>query len=336
MTAMTSVRGMGPLPALVEEREGTRTLQRLFDEIDLPLSIIPEANHRMPLADLIDLFEYAARRTGDPLFGLTVGTTMGGKFGKWVDYALSAPTLGGHLERASRTLRYHQSGTRLTLSVRGDVAKYTYHIPVRPAHGARQHLEHTIPALLSCFRHYCGESWQPLRIEVGYGGDNRLSAVEDALGVPILANRSALAIVFPAADLARALLDNPARESPPTLHDLKAMIRQRPPSDIAGIVADIACTRLLEGRTDMEGAASRMGLAVRTLQRRLHEQGFTYRDILAQTRLDRARHLLTETGQSVTEIALCLGYEEPAHFTRAFRRATDMTPRTYRRMTVRV
>ncbi|WP_436638626.1 AraC family transcriptional regulator ligand-binding domain-containing protein [Microbaculum sp. FT89] len=336
MTAMTSVRGMGPLPALVEEREGTRTLQRLFDEIDLPLSIISEANHRLPLADLIDLFEYAARRTGDPLFGLTVGTTMGGKFGKWVDYARSAPTLGGHLERASRTLRYHQSGTRLALTVRGDVAKYAYHIPVRPAHGARQHLEHTIPALLSSFRHYCGESWKPLRIEVGYGGDARLSAVEEALGIPITANRGALAIVFPAADLARALLDRSSCHSLVTLHDLRAMIRQRPPSDVAGIVADIAGTRLLEGLTDIEGVAGRMGLAVRTLQRRLHEQGCTYRDILAQTRLDRARHLLAETEQPVTDIALCLGYEEPAHFTRAFRRATDMAPRTYRRMTVRV
>lgn len=47
-------------------------------------------------------------------------------------------------------------------------------------------------------------------------------------------------------------------------------------------------------------------------------------------RMDAARRLLRETKKSVVEIALDVGYANPSHFARLFRRQTGLTPSDYR------
>lgn len=330
LTPMTAARGMGALPALVETREGTRALQRLFDRIDLPLSVTAEPDRKLPLYDLMNLFEHAARTVGDPLFGLRVGQGMVDDFGLWSRYTRTAPTLRQCLERATRLLRYHQTGTRLELTVEGDTARYAYRVGLTPPHGGRQHLEHTLPALLRTFRIYAGEAWKPLHIEVAYPAEPRLADIEQMLGVPVHPGCETLALVFPAADLRARLNPDRLRGPVVTRLDLRAMVRERPPETLTGIVAEIVNTRLLDGRTDIDGVANRIGTGVRTLQRQLEQENRSYRAILDHVRMARARHLLAETDQPVTEIALALGYSDPAHFTRAFRRTMAVTPRTYR------
>ncbi len=331
LTPMTSARGMGPLPALVEASEGFPTLQRLFDAVDLPLSVIREPDCRLPLSDLMRLFEIAAQATGDPLFGLRVGEAMADGFGVFGRYARMAPTLRACLLRIARGLRYHQSGTRLVLSVKGELASFTYFVGLRPPSGGRQHWEHTLPALLQTFQLFGGIDWRPLRIEVAYAADRRMAEVERALAIPMHAARERLAIVFPASDLTLRR-QQPLPAGPAiTWSDLMTLVRRRPPESTVGIVADICRTRLLEGRVDIDGVAQRMGIGVRTLQRRLGEEGHSYRGLVTELRIDRARRLLLESDQPVTAIALDLGYEDPAHFTRAFRQVLSMPPSHFRR-----
>ena len=63
---------MGPLPSLVLEEQGERTLAALLRaRHDLPSTIIDEPDARIPLVDMIELFDGAARVSGDPFFGLS-------------------------------------------------------------------------------------------------------------------------------------------------------------------------------------------------------------------------------------------------------------------------
>ena len=52
--------------------------------------------------------------------------------------------------------------------------------------------------------------------------------------------------------------------------------------------------------------------------------------IEVQARLVKAQSLLHDTGLRLLDIALMLGYSEPATFSRAFRRWTGVSPREYR------
>ncbi|AHV93362.1 bacterial regulatory helix-turn-helix s, AraC family protein [Bordetella holmesii 30539] len=77
-------------------------------------------------------------------------------------------------------------------------------------------------------------------------------------------------------------------------------------------------------------AAARLGVSARTLYRRfLDETGLSYIRWAQQARLLEAVRRLAE-GQSVTTVALDLGYQSPSAFTAMFRRQLGRPPRQWR------
>ena len=91
--------------------------------------------------------------------------------------------------------------------------------------------------------------------------------------------------------------------------------------------------RLLEGETDIDGAAALCGIGVQSLQRRLRRAGLSYREVLARARRRRAEVLLRDTAMPIAEIAYALGYEDHANFTHAFKRWTGRAPSAFRAST---
>lgn len=91
---------------------------------------------------------------------------------------------------------------------------------------------------------------------------------------------------------------------------------------------------LLDGRTnrgdDMEGVARALGLSVRTLRRRLQEEGATYGAIAGAAFVSLAKRLLVDEVRSVEETAYAMGYSTPTSFHRAFKRWTGTTPKVFR------
>jgi AraC-like DNA-binding protein len=56
-----------------------------------------------------------------------------------------------------------------------------------------------------------------------------------------------------------------------------------------------------------------------------------FNDLLNQARYGYARQKLRNTQLPVAEIAKSLGYSDPAHFTRAFRRWSGLSPTDFRK-----
>ena len=78
--------------------------------------------------------------------------------------------------------------------------------------------------------------------------------------------------------------------------------------------------------------AGMLGYSAEYLSRRIAALfGKTFRELLAEERLENAARLLKETKLSAAEIAEAVGYENCSHFYRLFRRRYGMTPRRYRR-----
>jgi len=85
------------------------------------------------------------------------------------------------------------------------------------------------------------------------------------------------------------------------------------------------------GYPTVDQTALRMGIRVRTLQRRLHAAGLTYTELVEMARFEIACHRLSIGVNRISEIAETLGYSDPGSFSRAFQRWAGMTPRDYRR-----
>ena len=106
----------------------------------------------------------------------------------------------------------------------------------------------------------------------------------------------------------------------------------------AGLAANIrARLRLLAPAAwpSFEDLARQMRMADSTLRHRLHQEGQTYRAIKDDIRRGLAIDGLLETGSSVGEIAIDLGFAEPSAFHRAFRTWTSKSPAAFRRDVVR-
>lgn len=85
------------------------------------------------------------------------------------------------------------------------------------------------------------------------------------------------------------------------------------------------------GQVSMAHVARRLAVSSRTLQRRLREEGTSFKDVVQATRESLARHYLERTRLSATEVAYLLGFEEATSFFRAFHRWTGTTPEAWRR-----
>lgn len=105
------------------------------------------------------------------------------------------------------------------------------------------------------------------------------------------------------------------------------------PDDEDQCVQEVIATiqDLLPREPSLAAVASALGLSVRTLQRRLSARGLTYRSVLDDVRRRLAEVELCRGERSIAEVSRSLGYSDPAHFVRAFRRWTGQPPSRYER-----
>lgn len=323
----TGVVGFGPLPRLVRQRAGESEFERLFASVDLPLKLLDRREARLPLADMVAVFDRAADLLGDPWLGLTVGRGMRPEeYGTWARYAAAGPTLRHGLARLCRAVRYYQADDSIRGGLHGDLARVAYHQLGVGSGLGRQHLDHVLPLLISFVRAFLGATWRPLWVEVPYAGSGAANDLADRLGTEVRYDRPGIGLV-----LDRALLDAAGRGVSPHWTELRHMVRGRSGSAFSRSVADVVDLRLTSGAVALDGAATRLGLRARTLQRRLRAEGLSYRQVVDSVRRTHAQIALAQTAAPVADIATRLGYAEPAHFTRAFHRWCGCSPSEWRR-----
>ena len=97
-------------------------------------------------------------------------------------------------------------------------------------------------------------------------------------------------------------------------------------ADVEGLIKDA----LPSGIPGIAQIGAHMGMSSRTLTRRLSDSGFTFRGLVRQTQEKIAKGLLSNTSDTVSEIAFQTGFSEQSAFSRAFKRWTGQSPLEYR------
>jgi len=87
---------------------------------------------------------------------------------------------------------------------------------------------------------------------------------------------------------------------------------------------------LASGRPELSDVAGELGMSERTLQRRITDEGRTFRDLLVEARQELGRQLLSDPSAAINEVAYLLGYQDTSSFYRAFRFWEGVTPNRWR------
>jgi AraC-like DNA-binding protein len=188
-----------------------------------------------------------------------------------------------------------------------------------------------IMALVQIVRAFAGPTWQPQ--EMAFTSHTPLGrfASEQFPNTRFLTGQQSAWISVP-----RELLTLPPRgkllaAGAPSASGSEQATGAEPKPDLPASLKQVLAAYLPDGYPPIELAAEIAGTSVRTLQRRLDKSQVTYSDLIQQARFEAASKLLCDTDTKAIDIAYEVGYADPSHFTRAFRRIAAMSPREYRR-----
>jgi AraC-like DNA-binding protein len=81
---------------------------------------------------------------------------------------------------------------------------------------------------------------------------------------------------------------------------------------------------------DAELISRDLGMASRTLQRHLKEEGTSFKDILKEVRKTQAIDRVLTNSESIESIASSLGYSDQRAFSKAFKNWVGHSPTSYR------
>lgn len=177
---------------------------------------------------------------------------------------------------------------------------------------------------LTVVRLFLGSDWCPKEIVAPYYGSGLETAKALMPDTRFIQDPKITGLTIPRELLsARPLTTATAT---PSIADLPA-----PPDSLEASLAEFLRLHLSDDPPRIEGVAEATGFSVRTLQRRLVEKNLSYGQLVSRLRFEQARDLLGRTDMPIHEISSSLGYRNPTHFARAFRRIAGMSPREYRK-----
>jgi AraC-like DNA-binding protein len=191
--------------------------------------------------------------------------------------------------------------------------------------------EASLSAVMTICAEVTTERFQPLAVHFKHAARGDAAIYEAHFGCPVRfeSGRDALLV-------SDASLDVPNRLGDATIAQFFDRHLEQELAKIAdeanlGRRVRLAVSQLLsEGVPSVSLIASNLGMGARTLQRRLSDQGESFQNLVDQARRELAQQLLHETDYSLAEVAFLTGFAEQSGFTRAFKRWSGQTPRSYR------
>lgn len=305
----------------------------MFAAAGLDIAALDDPNARYPLAGTTRLWRLATEATGDPCFGLAVASAVTQTTFHALGYSLTASaTLHEAFERIVRYFRLVTDAVELELSRQHD----GYHFTIRPRPGPELPADEAVDAFVALFIRFCramrGRAFSPLQVRLARPAPDR-----EAVACFAAAFRAPLEFGCPTTEL---WFDAMAFESRleganPELARLndEVALRYLARFDRDNLNARLRAAlveQLPRGEPSAAKLAAMLNLSLRSLQRRLADEGTSYEDLLTATRRELALSHLADRRYSIGEVAYLLGFADASSFNRAFKRWTGQTPGQYR------
>jgi AraC-like DNA-binding protein len=267
-----------------------------------------------------------------PHFGLLVGlrgsTSVFGAIGFLMQSATDVRTA---LAVGTRYFRLHNPGVSLECRETRGFCMFNYTILDHGGLGDEQTLDMAIAGMFRVMQSLCGYHWQPVEVRFAHSRPRNLVPFRTFFQAPLVFDAEESALVFRC-----YWLDQLLSTADPLLHlfmeehvnDVEAERGEDLPSQLRRLLPSLVVTN----RATPAEAARRLGVGVRTLNRRLAAAGTAFSGLADKSRHTIAVQLLGNTALSAGQIATRLGYANSSAFTRAFRRWTGVTPSEWRRL----
>lgn len=192
--------------------------------------------------------------------------------------------------------------------------------------------DYNLAGLLTCSRLVMGDDLRMVRVDMAYAAPSSRSTLQRLAGCEIRYDQAVYRLAVPL-----TMLDYALPEPNPEVCQAMARLAEQQLQQFSredGFLPQLRrllATRIAQGAVPQEEVAAALGIHVRTLQRRLGEQGLTYSQLVDEVRKTLAATYIRDPGLSLGEVAFLLGFSEQSNFQKSFKRWFGETPGRYRR-----
>lgn len=280
---------------------------------------------RIPLARQDALWEAFCSASSDPLIGLRLGCALQvGHLDMVGALLMSCETVGEALEALLEYYPIVGEGGEFSLQrVPGQVRLvYQPHYQMR----REERVEAVLASLLQMTRWIAGNTLGPLQLSFSHAARGAAASYAGLLACPLQFGAADNALLFAEADLRVPLIQANAlmREHLRGLAD--SLLERLGTQSLAVRVQQLLRQHPRWGK---ERVAEQLALSGRHLNRKLAEEGSSFKLLREQVLFAMAERLLRESPR-LAEVAERLGFSDESAFAKAFRRWSSMTPGQFR------
>jgi len=304
------------------------------DAFGIDRATLEDPEGTVPITVYYDALERAAAHSGRSHFGFHFALhwtkIARDGFGSMQFLMMSSPSLRVACERLLQYQHYWNPAECYELAPAEQQVGIRYQCwgPPRPAH---VHQAERTAALIALVARSVDPQCKVLQVAFPHASQSDDAKLTRLFGVAPTYGAPWTEVILPA-----VVMDRPLPRANPALFELmdryvRRQIAVQPRSDpsFTSQVFAVVQRRLHERDMSQDLVAKSIGCGIRTLARRLAEEGTTLREIVDAVRKGRAEALL-ESNITIAEVAFLLGYSEPAGFQHAFRRWHGMSPKAWR------
>jgi AraC-like DNA-binding protein len=315
----------------VVEQAGV-TRDRLLAGTGVSSGQLDASDARIDYAVFAEVQLRALDLTGDEALGLHVGErATEAAFDLLAHLIVHAPTLRDGIELVLQFQAVFSDDSTISLVEKDDAASLRFRFPRTKVRADRMHAELAMTGLLRLVRTFAPNT--PVRaVSFEHARPEHHRECTRVFGGAERYHRPFTGIEFD-----RKVLDRPGMYHHPELFQV---LRSQAERALARVTRGVGqADRLRQyflshppsaATADMEVVARELGMSVRSLRRRLTEEGASYKAIVEESLVTVARRMLADSRRSIQETAHAMGFSDPTAFHRAFKRWTGMTPMEYR------
>ncbi len=294
-------------------------------------AVVKSPDERLPIETYLLIQDEAAHYTNDPYFGLHMGEYA--EPGSWsiLGYMMmNCKTLGAAFEKSGRYSRIIGNLIEARAELRFNKIRVVLFTPPHAPKMSRHCFESTFSSSVRMMRTLTGVPIHPFEVRFIYPQPESTAEYERVFCCPVYFGQKENSFTID-----WGIVNTPILMANPELLQyfekyaqdfLDEMDRQ---NEHTRAVTRIILSRLDDEKLSIGKIAKEMSVSVRTLQKRLEEEGVVFSDLLKDVRERLAKKYLCED-YTVEQITYLLGFSEPSVFRKAFKKWSGVTPKEYR------
>jgi len=305
----------------------------LMEECNIDPKLLTDPNARFRMEQVNAFYQRVAGMIDDPNFGLQAArfwhpSQMGALGYAW----LTSETLLAAFRRYSRFIKIVSDVVQLEIIEDDDQLSLDTRFLQEEA-SQKYRIDGAMATLMAMIQSNAGPDFHPKSVSFIFGPPQDTAPYYALFQCPVIFNAptNRFTITQEDAHAPRSCSNTQLA----LLHD-QFMLEYVAKLDKENIVerVKVAVTQeLASGNISDALIAKKLFLTERTLQRRLQENGTTFKKLLTEVRIALADNYIRDSKLSLNEISFLLGFSELSSFSRAFKNWTGSSPRDYRQET---